>query len=83
MIFGAEAMLRFVPHIAIVFLFILYEGCLGGLSYSNTFRAVHSRFTRVEREFSMGFVTISDAIGIVIAGLIAVPTHNFICSHFF
>lgn len=81
--FGFEAMHRYVGHIAIVFVCILYEGVLGGAAYANTFHAVHTSFTRKQREFSMGFVTMSDAIGIVAAGLVAIPAHNYICSHYF
>ena len=30
-------------------------------------------------EFSMGVVSISDTLGISVAGLVAVPTHDYIC----
>ena len=32
------------------------------------------------KEFSMGAVCISDASGIAVAGAIAVPLHNFLCT---
>ncbi|KAE9548142.1 hypothetical protein FO519_008649 [Halicephalobus sp. NKZ332] len=80
-IFFRDAMFRFIPHISIIFLMILYEGLLGGGAYVNTFRAVHKTITGSTREFSMSFVSISDSIGIVLAGLLAIPAHNYICVH--
>uniref|UniRef100_A0A7E4UQF1 Battenin n=1 Tax=Panagrellus redivivus TaxID=6233 RepID=A0A7E4UQF1_PANRE len=78
-LFFRDASTRFIPHIAIVFGLIVYEGLLGGAAYVNTFRAVHKSISEGAREFSMSFVLISDSIGIVIAGMIAIPVHNYIC----
>lgn len=72
-----------IDYIWIVFIWILYEGALGGLSYANTFKLVHKSISKQKREFSMAFVSMADAIGIVLAGLLAIPTHNFICARFF
>lgn len=94
--FTITAIYSFLPHILIAFLVILFEGLLGGASYVNTFRAVHKEvfletfvFWKLDsklqipadsREFSMGVVSISDTIGIVFAGFLAMPVHNRICS---
>lgn len=78
--FTITAIYSFLPHILIAFLVILFEGLLGGASYVNTFRAVHKEIPADSREFSMGVVSISDTIGIVFAGFLAMPVHNRICS---
>ncbi|EER31743.1 conserved hypothetical protein [Candida tropicalis MYA-3404] len=49
---------------------IFYEGLLGGASYVNTYRSVSEDVPRTKREFSMGCVSISDSLGIVLAGCI-------------
>ncbi|KAI5955827.1 BTN1 [Candida jiufengensis] len=49
---------------------ILYEGLLGGFSYVNTFMSVSEEVPKSKREFSMGAVSISDGLGIVLAGCI-------------
>ncbi|KAI6182863.1 Battenin [Aphelenchoides bicaudatus] len=81
--FAAETMHHSIDYIWIIFIWILYEGALGGLSYANTFKLLHKTVPKRRREFSMAFVSMADAVGIVFAGLLAIPTHNFICSHFF
>ncbi|CAI2299395.1 unnamed protein product [Caenorhabditis sp. 36 PRJEB53466] len=79
-LFTFAAIFTFLPHIFIAFCVILFEGFLGGASYVNTFRAVHREIPCENREFSMGVVSISDTIGIVFAGFLAMPVHNKICS---
>lgn len=49
---------------------ILYEGLLGGFLYINTFVSVSEEVHPTKREFSMGCVSISDSLGIVLAGCI-------------
>lgn len=49
---------------------IFYEGLLGGFSYVNTFATVSENSPRDRREFNMGCVSISDSLGIVMAGCI-------------
>ncbi|RCK55906.1 Protein BTN1 [Candida viswanathii] len=49
---------------------IFYEGLLGGASYVNTYKSVSEEVPRSKREFSMGSVSISDSLGIVLAGCI-------------
>ncbi|KAK5968382.1 Battenin [Trichostrongylus colubriformis] len=74
-----EAVSRFVSHIFILFCMIIYEGLLGGASYVNTFRVIHEEIPSDRREFSMGFVSISDTFGILLAGFTAIPVHNIVC----
>ncbi|XGW24554.1 hypothetical protein V3C99_006185 [Haemonchus contortus] len=74
-----EAVSRFVSHIFILFCLIVYEGLLGGASYVNTFRVIHEEIPADRREFSMGFVSISDTFGILLAGFTAIPVHNIVC----
>lgn len=76
-----DSMYFFVPHIVITFLLILFEGFFGGASYVNTFHRIHTEVHPSVREFSLGIASISDALGIVCAGLVSIPIHNLICSH--
>ncbi|KAF1770122.1 hypothetical protein GCK72_001940 [Caenorhabditis remanei] len=78
--FTFTAVYSILPHIILAFFAIFFEGLLGGASYVNTFRAVHREVSIENREFSMGVVSISDTIGIVFAGFLAMPVHNLICS---
>uniref|UniRef100_A0A914CCK9 Battenin n=1 Tax=Acrobeloides nanus TaxID=290746 RepID=A0A914CCK9_9BILA len=80
-IFFEDALKRFIPHIVLIFAVILYEGLLGGAAYVNTFNAVHKSIPLKDREFSMSFVSLADSFGIVAAGFLAIPVHNFICTN--
>ncbi|KAI6197807.1 Battenin [Aphelenchoides besseyi] len=48
-------------------------------SYVNTFYQIHVQIHPLVREFSLSFATLADGIGIVLAGIFAIPTHNFVC----
>uniref|UniRef100_A0A914R5B7 Battenin n=1 Tax=Panagrolaimus davidi TaxID=227884 RepID=A0A914R5B7_9BILA len=75
-----DAIYFFVPHIAIIFSIILFEGTFGGAAYGNTFHRIHNEVASDVREFSMSATTLADSGGIVIAALSAIPLHNFICN---
>ncbi|VDM76424.1 unnamed protein product [Strongylus vulgaris] len=74
-----QALDGFISHIFILMCVIVYEGLLGGASYVNTYRVVHEEIPPERKEFSMGFVSISDTFGILLAGFSAIPAHNIIC----
>uniref|UniRef100_A0A0N5C8A9 Battenin n=1 Tax=Strongyloides papillosus TaxID=174720 RepID=A0A0N5C8A9_STREA len=78
-IFYEDAKNRFISHISIVMILVLFEGTIGGKAYVSTFSQVHKETPIKEREFSLSFVAISDSIGIVLAGFSAIPIHNYIC----
>lgn len=80
-LFEESFRLRIIPHIFVLMLIIFYEGLLGGSAYVNTFSAIHRTVPRANREFSISFVTLSDSIGIVMAGFLSIYAHNFICNH--
>ena len=67
-----DAYFRFVPVIFFTFIFILFEGFLGGATYVNTYYCISTEIPIREREFSMSVVSVSDAIGISLAGLVSV-----------
>ncbi|VDN53711.1 unnamed protein product [Dracunculus medinensis] len=75
-----DAVKEFIPHVILVFIIIFYEGLLGGAAYANTFMAIHKLVSPERKEFSMAFVSMSDSFGIVCAGILAIPVHNFICN---
>lgn len=71
---------RYIPNIAIVFVIIFYEGLLGGAAFVNTFYSISKQIRPEFREFSLGAATIADSFGISVAGAVAIPSHNHICS---
>ncbi|KAF0973546.1 hypothetical protein FDP41_008250 [Naegleria fowleri] len=67
-----DAYFRFVPAIFFTFCLILFEGFLGGATYVNTYYCISTDVPPRQREFSMSVVSVSDAIGISLAGLFGV-----------
>ncbi|CAL8082679.1 unnamed protein product [Calicophoron daubneyi] len=78
-LFLTQVLYRFIPSIWIIFVLILYEGCLGGLSYVNTFFRVIKDTAPAHREFAMAFSAIADALGITVAGFSSIPLHTWLC----
>ncbi|VDK46294.1 unnamed protein product [Anisakis simplex] len=79
-LFLLDSLYFFIPHIGIIFALILFEGLFGGTSYVNTFDHIHRSMPPDVREYSLSISSLGDSIGIVIAGFIAIPLHNWICS---
>lgn len=75
--FTFEAIYMFTPSIWIIFGMIFFEGLLGGGAYVNTFYRMSKEIPATRREYSMSVVTLSDSIGITIAGFLAMPAHNW------
>lgn len=75
-----HVMFNFIPSVWIMFVLILYEGVLGGAAYVNTFYKIRNQESRDRKEFSMGAVSIADSAGIAVAGAVAVPLHNLLCT---
>ncbi|CCG22619.1 Yhc3 protein [Candida orthopsilosis Co 90-125] len=63
----------------LLLILILYEGLLGGFSYVNTFVSVSEGVPKTKREFSMGCVSVSDGLGIAIAGCINLWLEKKLC----
>lgn len=77
--FLAEAIFLFIPSITFVFVIIFIEGLQGGLAYVNTYYRMSREIPSTHKEFAMNVVASSDSIGIILAGFLAIPTHNWIC----
>lgn len=77
--FLGETVYFFTPSIWIVFVIVLWEGLLGGGAYVNTFYRMSKEIPENRRNFALGAVPVSDAIGIALAGLFAIPAHNALC----
>uniref|UniRef100_A0A0K0DAR1 Battenin n=1 Tax=Angiostrongylus cantonensis TaxID=6313 RepID=A0A0K0DAR1_ANGCA len=75
-----NAIYAFVPHFGVMCAIILYEGLIGGASYVNTFYHIHKKVDASIREFALSTVIIGDTIGLLIAGILAIPIHNVICA---
>ena len=67
------------PSIWMLFPVMVYEGLLGGFAYINTFVAVSEASTDDTREFNMGAVSMSDSLGIVIAGIVNWAVETRLC----
>jgi len=81
-IFTLQAIFWFLPSysgIYLVFLLIFWEGLLGGAAYVNTFHRISEESSDREKEFSLGISSVADSSAIAIAGLVALPLHNWIC----
>lgn len=77
--FSYEAVYLTTPDIWIVFLIVFWEGLLGGCCYVNTFNRITKELPQQYKSFGMGFATIGESLGVVGAGLLAIPIHNVIC----
>ncbi|XP_055617241.1 battenin [Toxorhynchites rutilus septentrionalis] len=77
--FTFEAVYMFTPSIWIIFVLILWEGLLGGGGYVNTFYRMQIEIPEARREYAMMITSISDSVGIALAGVAAIPSHNAIC----
>lgn len=74
-----EAIYLFTPSISIIIFVIFIEGLQGGLAYVNTYYRMSREIPSPRKEFAMNVVASSDSIGIILAGFLAIPTHNWIC----
>lgn len=67
------------PTIWLLFPLMVYEGLLGGFAYINTFVAVSEASPDDRREFNMGAVSMSDSLGIVVAGVVNWMVETRLC----
>jgi battenin len=74
-----EAIFMFTPYIWIIFAVIFIEGFQGGLAYVNTYFRINREVPNEFKQFSMNVVASSDSLGIILAGFLAIPVHNWIC----
>ena len=68
-----------MPTVYFVFAIVLWEGLLGGLVYVSTYAAVQDEIPEEDREFSLGAVAVSDAVGICLAGFLGVGMESGLC----
>ncbi|XP_059609156.1 battenin [Phlebotomus argentipes] len=74
-----EVFYFFSPSIWLIFAIVLWEGLLGGGAYVNTFYRMSSELSPNRKAFAISVTAVSDSVGIALAGLAAIPTHNAIC----
>lgn len=74
-----EVLTYFLPTIWIVFGVVLWEGLLSGSAYVNTYYKMSVEISADRRKFALGVAPVADAIGIALAGILAIPAHNAIC----
>ncbi|XP_038064477.1 battenin-like [Patiria miniata] len=71
--------LAWMPSIFIIFAIIFFAGLICGASYVNTFYQISQNEAPKYKEFAMGATASSEAFGIVIAGVTAIPLHDALC----
>lgn len=76
---GHTSKLYHLPSFYLVVALIIYEGLLGGFTYVNTFHRIKQEVEPRKQAFCISAVTIADTIGIVMAGLVALPVHAALC----
>ncbi|XP_050531536.1 battenin [Daktulosphaira vitifoliae] len=74
-----QSLYSFTPSIYIIFALIAYEGLLGGSGYVNTYHNIAKKVPKEKQEFAMSITSLSDCLGITLAGFAAMPIHNTIC----
>lgn len=77
--FTFQAIFMMVPTISVIFIIVFWEGLLGGCCYVNTFNRISKEVPVQYKLFGLGVTTIGQSLGIVLAGLLAIPVHDWIC----
>uniref|UniRef100_A0A0N4ZG07 Battenin n=1 Tax=Parastrongyloides trichosuri TaxID=131310 RepID=A0A0N4ZG07_PARTI len=75
-----ESLFYYVPHISIIFIVTAVEGLFGGSCYVNAFNHIHKTVPSDRREYSLAAASLGDTIGILVAGFLAIPLHNTVCT---
>lgn len=63
----------------LIFGFVFWLGCVGGLCYVQSFLRLVKELPANHHKFSLGMITIAESCGIAIGGLSAVHIHDFLC----
>jgi len=69
-----------IPNIWMVFIFIFWEGLLGGAAYVNTFYRISMEVDERNKEFSLGISSLADSASIGFAGVASIYLHSWICA---
>ncbi|CAI2353307.1 unnamed protein product [Caenorhabditis sp. 36 PRJEB53466] len=77
--FFFDALYWFVPHIAIIFALIIFEGLFGGSSYVNTFHKIHNKVEPDVREYCLSAASMGDSLGVNFAAGVSIPLHYWMC----
>ncbi|ESN93487.1 hypothetical protein HELRODRAFT_194029 [Helobdella robusta] len=79
---SCQVFFHYIAYIFIVFVIIVFEGLFSGGAYVNAFYAIlHTpQVPQEDKELCMSVTCVSDSCGIALAGVLAIPIHNYICS---
>lgn len=64
----------------IIVALIFWEGLIAGVSYVNTYRRINNEIPAIYTEFAMSINSVGASMGMTLAGLTAIPLHNYICN---
>eukprot|EP00056_Hartaetosiga_gracilis_P007147 m.104711 g.104711 ORF g.104711 m.104711 type:complete len:480 (+) comp12642_c0_seq4:27-1466(+) len=73
-----DARFHFLHSIYIIFVWIFYEGLLGGLVYVNAFALISKNTKPDHREFSMTVASVGDTFGISLAGACGLAINKYL-----
>lgn len=77
--FTFQVLFMMVPTVWIIFIMVLWEGCISGFAAINTYNRVATELPIQYKSFGMSLTTVSSTLGVVFAGFLAIPIHNEIC----
>lgn len=80
LILGHVARVLWLPSYYLVAGLILYQGLITGFSYSNTYYRIGHEIEPSKQHFSISTVVVSDALGISLAAIAALPVHKSLCT---
>ena len=74
-----QAIYMTLPIIWIIFIFVFFEGCTSGCSYVNAYHRIANEIPTQYKTFAVCLTSIGPTTGVIIAGYLAIPLHDFIC----
>jgi battenin len=78
-LFLIQVIYPFFGSIYVAIILILFEGLLGGAAYVNTFYIISQESEPRYKSFSMSITSLADSLGITLAALSSIPTHDALC----
>ena len=82
LLFIFDSWFRFVPHVSVILILCLIEGLTAGAVYINAAHNVSDAIDDpVRREFALGILTLGNATGKVLAGLLGLHVESLLKEH--
>jgi len=72
---------QLLPSIYIAFVWILFEGFMGGFTYVNAFYAISKHIDDLHREFAMSITVFANYLGISSSAVASIFIQDALCKH--